>query len=188
MDTKAILERFCTKPAHANQVKTYAGMLFDAIYPNKKESREKTLLETAALLHDIGYFVERQSHHKHSLDLILENLNEDFSKEEIQVIAHTARYHRSSLPDETKHKKFSKLNEEQKVLIFKLAPLLKIADGLDNPHKNLITGIEYEEDDKSATIIVRTVGFNPKLATAEAKRDFFECVKKKPVNFIIKRI
>ena len=45
------------------------------------------ILIISALLHDIGYFVEKKSHHKHSLELILKEKFEEFSDEEVLIIA-----------------------------------------------------------------------------------------------------
>lgn len=182
-----ILEKYCTKLTHAKEVKKYSTMLIDAIYPDSSPV-EKNLLEAAALLHDIGYYIEAKAHHKHSLDLILGMEIAGFSEKEVQIIAHTARYHRCAFPDENNHKRYAKLDKEQKETVLKLASILRIADGLDNPHKNLVTGIEYEENETSITIYIRTVGFAPNLKTAETKKDLFEFLHKKPVSILCKKL
>lgn len=185
-----ILEKYTINTAHAKQVKTYALMIFDAL--NNKladfSENEKKYLSYAALLHDVGYFVEAKSHHKHSLDMILKMQLEDINQEEVKTIAHLARYHRSSLPDEDKHRRYSALTPEQKNIIQRLAPILRLADGLDSPHKNLVTGVEFEETPDHFNLFLRTVGFPLKLKCAEAKKEFFEIVYKKPLNLICKRI
>jgi exopolyphosphatase / guanosine-5'-triphosphate,3'-diphosphate pyrophosphatase len=63
---------------------------------------ERELIEYGALLHDIGWHIGRQSHHKHSMYLILNGDLKNFTPEEISIIAHIARYHRRAAP-KSKH-------------------------------------------------------------------------------------
>lgn len=185
-----IVKKYNIRTAHSNQVKIYALMLFDALNGKLFDfgEKEKSYLGAAALLHDIGYHIDRKSHHKHSLGMILEMDFEEFDDREREIIAHLARYHRSAFPDETKHMRFCALNQEQKNVILKLCGLLRLADGLDKPAKNLITGIEADVDDFSINLSLRTVGFLPKLVMAMEKKDLMEFVYKKTVNLSCKKL
>ena len=170
---------------HAKQVEEYAVKLFDAICSIEVFSeREKLYLKIAALLHDIGYCVEKKSHHKHSMQIILDRGLEGFSDDEIRIIANIARYHRAAYPDETKHFEFASLTEEQKVLVKRLSAILRIADGMDKPHKNLILRIELKETEGSFDFYIKTIGFKPKLDMAKEKSSLFELVYGKKVNFL----
>ena len=64
---------------HAHEVKRLAGMIFDETSLHIKEMphSQKKLLETAALLHDIGYFVDTKGHNKHSQNLIIASVFQD---------------------------------------------------------------------------------------------------------------
>lgn len=170
---------------HAKQVEDYAMKLFSAmsIVENFSE-REKLYLRIAALLHDIGYCVEKKSHHKHTMQIILDNGIDGFSSEEVSVIANIARYHRAAYPDESKHSEFALLSNEQKNLVKKLSALLRIADGMDKPHKNLILRIEAKETEQSFDFYIKTIGFKPKLDMAKEKSSLFELVYGKTVNFL----
>lgn len=170
---------------HAKQVEDYAIKLFSAMLSIEKFSeKEKVYLRIAALLHDIGYCVEKKSHHKHSMQIILDRGIEGFSDDEVRIIANIARYHRAAYPDEMKHIAFASLSEEQKVLVKKLSALLRIADGMDKPHKNLILRIELKETDESFDFYIKTIGFKPKLDMAKEKSSLFELVYGKTVNFL----
>ena len=80
---------------HSRQVARLSLLLFDALLPiHGLEPRDRELLEYAALLHDAGYWIGAEKHHKHAYYLIREGPLEGFSREEIQVIGLTARYHR----------------------------------------------------------------------------------------------
>lgn len=170
---------------HAKQVEDYAMKLFSAmmVFENYSE-REKLYLRIGALLHDIGYCVEKKSHHKHSMQIILDRGIDGFSFDEIKIIANIARYHRAAYPDEEKHFEFASLTDEQKVLVKKLSALLRIADGMDKPHKNLILRIEAKETEQSFDFYIKTIGFKPKLDMAKEKSSLFELVYGKTVNFL----
>ena len=106
-----------------------------------------------------------------------------FTDDEKKIIANIARYHRSSLPDENKHKNYALLTEEQKQLVKKLGSILRIADGMDKPSKNLILRISAQETPQSIDFYIKTIGFKPKLKTAQEKSDMFENTFNKKVNF-----
>ncbi|MFH4146454.1 HD domain-containing protein, partial [Acinetobacter baumannii] len=87
-----------------------AGTLFDQLASQGKLDRAlRPLLIAAALLHDVGYIVAHESHHKHSLYLIKHAELTGFSEEERNVIANIARYHRGALPKE-KHPEYAALD------------------------------------------------------------------------------
>ena len=173
---------------HAKQVAEYCEKLIYALEEENIMSfseQEKNYLKTAALLHDIGYCIEKKSHHKHTMSIILDKGLESFSQDETKIIAHIARYHRSSLPDETKHEQYAKLTDEQKLLVKKLASILRIADGMDKPHKNLIIKLKAEETEENINFYAKTIGFKPKLKSAKEKSDLFETITGKKVNFFV---
>src|SRR5574344_2200905 len=91
-----MLEKYCPDCEHVKEVLNYSLKIFDAI--NQKlcllTSRDKEYLSAAAYLHDIGYAVEKKSHHKHTMELILENTLDGFDERETLIIANVARYHR----------------------------------------------------------------------------------------------
>lgn len=181
-----LFEKFSDRKEHAKQVQQYAEKLFDALNTGgicNFTQKEKEYLSKAALLHDIGYFVEQKSHHKHTMKMILEYGIKGFDSDEINLVANIARYHRSSFPKEEKHKNYAILDDKQKETVKKLASILRIADGLDKPSKNLILRIEAKETTDSIDFYLKTIGFKPKLKMAEEKSDLFEETFKKKVNF-----
>src|SRR6185503_1368900 len=109
------------------------------------------LLEYAALLHDAGYWIGAEKHHKHAYYLIREGPLEGFSREEIQVIGLTARYHRGKTP-RVRHEGFVKLSKEARRRVSSLAALLRIGDGLDRSHAGLVKALEVEIDGSAVTL------------------------------------
>ena len=99
-----IFETYCKDKDHAYEVERYALMIFEAFSKILSFAPgSANYLSHAAKLHDIGYCIEKKSHHKHAMKIIVNEGIENFSDEQNLVVANIARYHRGSLPDENKH-------------------------------------------------------------------------------------
>lgn len=181
-----IFEKYCNDKDHALEVEKYALMILDAFNANicHFSEKEKEYLSQAAKLHDIGYVIEKKSHHKHAMKIIIEEGIKNFNAEENLIIANIARYHRGSLPDENKHEMYAKLTKEQKELVKKLGSFLKLADGFDKPHKNLILRMRAQETEESIILYLKTIGFKPNLKMAEKKKDLLEFTFEKNLKFM----
>lgn len=187
LNKSEMFEKYCPDKEHALEVEKYSIMLFEAMNGIVFDltEKEKEYLCTAAKLHDIGYYVDKKSHHKHTLDIILKEGLADYSEEGTLVVANIARYHRNSLPDVSRHEAYAKLTDDAKELVNKLASLLRIADGLDKPHKNLILRMRAEKTEDCVNLYIKTIGFKPSLKAAEHKKDLFELTFAARLNFII---
>ncbi|MDQ4079342.1 MAG: Ppx/GppA family phosphatase, partial [Gemmatimonadota bacterium] len=119
---------------HSRHVQRLALQLFDAIGERLGASSEdRELLSDAALLHDIGYHISYDKHHKHSYYLILHAELLGMSPAEQVVVASVARYHRGT-PPKKKHRNFEALDKELRARITRLAAILRLADGFDRGH------------------------------------------------------
>ena len=84
---------------HAEQVTRLALDLFDQLAePLGLDPANRPLLEAAATLHDIGYYISYDRHHKHSHHLILHSGLPGFTQRELAIIAAVGRYHTKALP------------------------------------------------------------------------------------------
>lgn len=127
---------------HARHVARLSLEMFDVLAePFSLGHRERRLLETAALLHDAGYFISYTSHHKHSYHLIRHADLLGFTPRERELIANIARYHRKSLPGK-KHENYARLGEEDRILVSRLGGILRLADGLDRRRSSLVEKVE----------------------------------------------
>lgn len=137
----AILElakRYNYDAGHAHQVECLAGTLFMELQMlHQLERSDRKLLEYAAILHDIGYFVSSKGHHRHALQMIMMEPMPELTREEKTVVANLARYHRKALPS-IEHTAFGILSEEDRHRVSLLAPLLRIADSLDHSHQGRV--------------------------------------------------
>lgn len=137
----ALGKRFGYEKEHSLQVARLAEIIFDEIstkYKLPKSSR--VLLSAAAILHDIGYYVSHDSHHKHSQYLIKNSELIGFSEEEREIIGNLTRYHRGSLPKE-KHTEFNNLTPQTRELIWKLGGIIRLADALDRSYDSRVKNL-----------------------------------------------
>ncbi len=142
------------EPGHALQVCETALALFDQTMElHALGPRERVLLEAAALLHDTGYRIGVQRHHKHSRDVILGLELPGFSDEERTVVACIARYHRKADP-KPEHTLFGALSETDQEIVRRLAALLRIADGLDRLHISSTQAVRVKREDTLVRILV----------------------------------
>ena len=161
---------------HAEQVARLAVRLFDLTAPvHNLGVREREWLEYGALLHDIGYSIHFERHHKHSHYLITTANLDAFDPREIEVIAEVARYHRGAPPRE-RHATFSALRAWQKRTIEKLAALIRIANALDRTHAARVVEL-YGSLRKRREVIVEVMSpfdVELELAAARHRADLFE--------------
>ena len=172
---EALAREYDPEPAHFLQVRRNAINLFDATAElHGLGTRERELLEAAALLHDTGYSNRPEEHHKGSRDLIMEKELPGFTGREQRIIACVARYHRKAHP-KAKHRIYRDLNQEDALITRKLAALLRIGDGLDRAHEASVRDLWVERRAGGIRIHIRQRRPSPAdVFGAEKKRQLFE--------------
>lgn len=135
-------ERCHYEAPHSQQVRTLALQLFDALGTRLGcDPADRQTLSDAALLHDVGYHINYQGHHKHSFHLIQHADLLGIPPDEQIVIAHVARYHRGSEP-KRKHTEFWALDRETRERIRRLSAILRVADGFDRGHVRAVERVK----------------------------------------------
>ncbi len=132
---------------HAVTVAQHAVQLFDATRDLHNLGREhRILLELAALLHDIGTFISASDHHKHTQYLLQTTPIVGLSGAQMAIVGNVARYHRRSQP-KPQHELYQALSPKERVVVSKLASLLRLADAMDTEHAAKVRGfaIEYKK-------------------------------------------
>ncbi|HUK22155.1 MAG TPA: Ppx/GppA phosphatase family protein [Gemmatimonadales bacterium] len=160
---------------HCEHVGRLASQLFDALrdaFALPEPARD--VLQAAALLHDVGYLVNHEKHHKHAYHLIMNGDLRGFSAREIELIANVARYHRRAFP-KRRHKNFARLDRVERRLVRRLSGILRVADGLDRTHSQAVTGLRCRMGDGWVRVLV-TASRDPgiELDDAQRKADLFE--------------
>jgi len=119
---------------HAMRVMQMAEMIFEELKNEQRMTDSHRLyLQVATLLHDVGLFVSSRAHHKHSFYLIAHSDLFGLSRQELEVIANVARYHRRALPQRS-HLPYVSLNRDDRMIVSKLAAILRVANVLDKEH------------------------------------------------------
>ena len=174
----AVGRRFGYEEAHAHQVARLAERIFDYLsrsnLPTNLDRHRRTMLSAAALLHDVGYHIAHDAHHKHSLYLIKHSELTGFSEAEREVIANVARYHRGSEPKE-RHENFAALNDIDRETVNSLSAILRIADALDRRHDSRVADLRCVRNGRVVHIeLVSSTNCDREIFAAEQKREFFE--------------
>ncbi len=88
---------------HADQVARLALQIYDQLRDmdlHIMADMNREYLEAAAILHDIGFFISHDQHHRHGYYIIRNSeYLTGFTSREIEIIALVARYHRKSGPN-----------------------------------------------------------------------------------------
>lgn len=169
---------------HSEQVTMIALRLFDELRAlHKLGAVERELIEYASLLHDIGWHIGRNKHHKHTMYLISNGDLKNFTGEEVQIVANIARYHRKANPKK-QHSAYSALSRSAQRVVDVGAALLRLADGLDRSHSSVITGLHCRTDDEQVKCFL-TARSDAELEIwgAQRKMKWFEKVFGREITF-----
>jgi len=160
---------------HSRHVAKLSLALFDGLArEHGLKKNERRLLEAAAMLHDIGYFISYNSHHKHSYHLIHHADLFGFTPRERELIAQIARYHRKSLPRK-KHSGFVQLNERDQLVVGRLGGILRLADGLDRRRNGLVEIVDLQRSVSDYRIrLLGTEDISVEIFGGDSKKDMFE--------------
>lgn len=145
---------------HAETVARLAVQIFDRtieLHQLGPDARE--LLETAALVHNVGMAVAHSGHHKHGYYIIRNSeLLTGFSEHETELVALVARYHRKSHPA-PKHAEFGRLRPDDRQLVRILAGMLRIAIGLDRRHGSRVSAVAVRpvEEGGAQSLVIEPV-------------------------------
>ncbi len=113
------------------------------------------LLEMAALLHDIGHFINTVDHEKHGYYLLSANHLIGLAVREQSIVANLVRYHRKQAPT-TADENFRLLSPKDRAIVNKLSALLHLADAMDVSHAN--PGIDVNIKERKSGWQIKLLG------------------------------
>jgi exopolyphosphatase/guanosine-5'-triphosphate,3'-diphosphate pyrophosphatase len=164
--------------AHAQHVARLALSLFHQTRElHELDESDVELLEFAALLHDVGFYISPSGHHKHSQYLIGTHDMVGFSREEVELMALAVRYHRKAEPPGSRarkslrrrHRAFRSLQRRARRRVRYFASLLRIADALDRTHGRLVRAVRCQVRRKTIELRIEVDG-DPELELWAARR------------------
>ncbi|HOU59365.1 MAG TPA: HD domain-containing protein [Kiritimatiellia bacterium] len=154
---QTLAARYGMDAAHAQNVTVGALALFDELQEEHQlGSHARLLLRCAAILHDIGQFVNARAHHKHSLYLIQNSELFGLTRHDMQIVATVSRYHRKALPSPA-HPEFAMLSQDDRMTVAKLAAILRVADALERTHREAPRPMEFRREGERFVIVLRNM-------------------------------
>jgi len=122
----------------------------------------------------VGGFVSSRAHHKHSEYLIANSEIFGLNRQEITLVSQIARYHRRSIP-RSSHPAYMALVRESRVIVNKLAALLRVADALVRGHTRKTPELRLErQGDELVVLFPGTSDLLLEERVIETKGDLFE--------------
>ena len=163
-DRAESLDQVCQKylydAPHAHHVSQLALNLFYQLHElHQLPEKFASVLNAAALLHDIGLFIAAPKHHKHSYYLIKSSGMTSFNKLDLELVANIARYHRKAHPS-PKHLGFSQLAPANQDAVRKLSALLRVADALDFRREQRVESVSCAVDKRKTLTIAAAANAN----------------------------
>jgi exopolyphosphatase/guanosine-5'-triphosphate,3'-diphosphate pyrophosphatase len=154
---RTIMEKYQCDQKHAEHVTKLCLRLFDEFRPEHAlDNRYRLLLQVAAMLHEVGGFINGRAHHKHSYYIISNTPVFGLRTDEQEVVANVARYHRRSVPKPS-HLPYMSLSRERRVAVNKLAAIIRVADALERGHSQQVNDFDVERVDDEVVLHVHGV-------------------------------
>jgi len=151
---RGLAEKYHSNENHIEQVRKLALILFDQLqHEHGLDRKERLYLEVAALVHDVGTFISDRSHHKHTQYIVASSDIFGLSRDDMNLIANIARYHRKSPPTRA-HLPYISLDRESRMIVSKLAAILRIADALDQDYSRKIQNLKITLDEEKARYVL----------------------------------
>jgi exopolyphosphatase/guanosine-5'-triphosphate,3'-diphosphate pyrophosphatase len=184
-ESLALRARYDEEPSHSDHVTLLALQLFDGLRPwHCLDSRARELLQSTALLHDIGWSQspDGKGHHKWSARLIQEHPWKTLTPDEMSLVAQIARYHRKA-PPQPDHAEFHALKTAAQKSVMILGGILRIADALDRTHTGKIARLEVSVDKEVILVRVQPAGtWDAERVAFEVKADMLQTAAQRLVH------
>ncbi len=143
-----IAEKYGVDKKHANNVEKTAMQIFDQTYKiHSFSERERTILKIAAILHDVGKYISLDDQGKHCYSIIHNEQILGFSDRDLNIVANVARYQSDEIPS-LSHENYNVLNYKDKLIVSKLAAVLKLADAINMSNRNKIKDVMVTFDER----------------------------------------
>ncbi|MEG1071681.1 MAG: HD domain-containing protein [Akkermansia sp.] len=137
-----LADRYMADRSHRSQVVALCDDLFEQLTElHRLNEHDQLLLQVAAILHEIGGFISQNDHHKHSEYLILNSEIFGLSREDVEIVALIARFHRHETPSKTDDL-YTDLDQTDRMRVSKMAAILRVADALERGHSRRIKSIK----------------------------------------------
>ena len=166
--------RFNFDEEYGIQVAELSRMLFRQLAGEHELDRKYELtLYVAALLHEIGQFINKRGYHKHSLYLIRNSEFFGLGQKDILLLSLVARYHRRAHP-QPNHEGYSSLERADRVTVSKLAAILRVAISLNASRRSKVKSLECKAGPDEIYVIIPTAELSLERLTLQQSGGLFQ--------------
>lgn len=152
-----LLARFEGDGPHPRHVAKLALELFDGLRPwHGLGDAERDLLGFSALLHDVGSVVGYDGHAEHSAYIVRNGNLRGLHADEVEQVALVARYHGKGRPRRGRDTHYAALPRRARRTVRWLAAILRVAEGLDRSHYQLVRSASVHRRGGRVAIVVKT--------------------------------
>jgi len=171
---------------HSAHVARLALQLYDGLpatrLTEEESKQQRSILEAAALLHDVGRSEKGGDHHKATYRLIRQLTPPlGWTAEAMLIAGASARYHRGALP-RAGQKTMAAFTPVQRETVRRLAGILRLANALDAQRDGRIQGIRIHQ--QNGFLLLAAEGYSARDRMAEeiaAGRHLLETVYRRPI-------
>lgn len=143
--------------AHGQQIRRLTMTLFDQLQDLHGLTRhDRLLLKVAAILHEVGSYINPKKHHQHSQYIILNSEIFGLSRADVEVVGLLARYHRHGAPT-IAEPTYALLNQADRLRVQKLAALLRVAEAMERAHSRRILSFSVRTNARRLELLVPDV-------------------------------
>jgi exopolyphosphatase/guanosine-5'-triphosphate,3'-diphosphate pyrophosphatase len=172
---------------HSNHVTRLALQLYDGLAANGRIvgsdlHSQRTILQLAALMHDVGRSEQEKGHHKDTYRLIRQlPAPLGYNEQTLKIAAVVARYHRGALP-RGGQKALQGLSLAERQEATRLAGILRLANAFDANQDGRIQKLKVHE--QNGFLVIGAQGYSSRDRLAEniaAARHLLEIVYRRPI-------
>jgi exopolyphosphatase/guanosine-5'-triphosphate,3'-diphosphate pyrophosphatase len=148
----AVCKRYNIDQKKAEPVRAHAVQLFDALEKVHELPPEYRLwLQSAAMMYEVGKFMNHQGHHRHTQYIIANSEIFGFSPEQRLIVAAIARYLGKSRPDPI-DRTLRTIPMEEQARIARAVVLLRLAVALNQDRASAVVGLRTRVYPKRVTL------------------------------------
>ena len=152
---KYIGKRYQYDKIHSDFVRQVAVEIFDrTLKYHGLGKRDRLVLEIAAIIHDIGKYVNMRDPGMNGYQLIMSTEIIGISHREREEVANAVRYMTEELPDSAVQDSYFWREEYLKVA--KLSAILRLVNSLDRAHRQKFDNISMKRKGKDLIIVVES--------------------------------
>lgn len=155
---KYIAKKYQVVKRHSEQVEFLSLKIFDQIEKNYKFKKEDRLyLQIAAILHDVGKYIDENRHALHAYNILCAEDIMGFTDRDLNIIANIVKYHEQENP-KIYDENYAVMTYNDRILIAKLVAILKLANSLDISYKQKVITISIIKENKKLLFKVQSRG------------------------------